>query len=408
MDTDSSTLPTQAAVVVGSGPAGLASAAELLRRGVPTTVLERSERLGAAWAGRYDSLKFNTGRRHSALPGSPFPRAWGQFPTRDQYVSYLHGYAAAHRVTVRTGVQVNRVDPEGGGWVLTTDSGPIRTRSVVIACGRFHTPTLPDWATSTDFPGEVLHASAYRRPARLAGRRVLAVGTGSTGMEIAHELAGAGAQVWLSFRSPPNILMRELHGIPGDFPVPLMLRLPTRVVDRAMLTMQQRVVGDLAPYGLPAPEMGVMTRLKTRDGSGVAIVDPPVLASIRSGDVQVVPAVVGLDHDGARLADGTRLHPEVVLAATGYSAGLQPLVGHLDVLDARGLPLERGGGAAAPGLHFVGYLPRPALTGYVAKLARRAAAEIAARERAGRTAPPGWRPRAWRARSSRARAGSPG
>ncbi|WP_147918846.1 flavin-containing monooxygenase [Ruania zhangjianzhongii] len=407
MDTTSGTPHTQASVVIGSGPAGLATAAALLRRGVATTVLEQSDHLGAAWAGRHDSLRFNTGRRHSALPGSPFPRAWGQFPTRDQYVSYLHEYAAAHRVQVRTGVRVDRVDAERGGWLLSTGSGPVRARSVVVACGAFHTPRLPDWAMAADFPGKVLHAAAYRRPEAMAGRRVLVVGTGSTGMELAHELAGAGAQVWLSFRSPPNILMRELHGIPGDLPVPLMLHLPTRIVDKMMLTMQHRVVGDLAPYGLPAPQMGPMTRLKTRGGSGVAVVDPSVVASIRSGAVQVVPAVVGLDHDGARLADGTRLHPEVVLTATGYSPGLQPLVGHLDVLDAQGRPFERSGRAAAPGLHFVGYVPRPGITGYVAKLARRAAAEIAAHERATRTARPGWRPRAWSARSSRAHAASP-
>lgn len=404
---DATSTPTEAAVVVGSGPAGLACAAELRRRGTVATVLERGDGIGAAWPSRYDSLRFNTGRRHSALPGSPFPRAWGQFPTRYQYVSYLQEYAAARRVHVRTGVQVDRLDAGRSSWVLTTGSGPVRARSVVIACGAYHTPLLPDWAVTADFPGEVLHASAYRRPGSMAGRPVLVVGTGSTGMEIAHELAGSGSQVWLSVRSPPNILMRELHGVPGDLPVPLMLRLPTRWVDRMMLSMQQRTVGDLAPYGLAAPQVGPMTRLKTRGGSGVAVIDPPVVASIRTGKVQVVPAVVGLDYDGARLADGSRLHPEVVVAATGYSSGLQPLVGHLDVLDAQGLPVERSGRAAAPGLHFVGYVPRPGITGYAGKLARRAAAEIAVRERAVRTARPGWRPRAWPARSSRARAGSP-
>jgi len=97
--------------------------------------------------------------------------------------------------------------------------------------------------------------------------------------------------------------------VPGDLPVPLMLHLPTRLVDSMTLTMQRRTVGDLSGYGLPAPEIGVMTRLKTRGGSGVAVVDPPVLAAIRSGAVQVVPAVAGLDQDGVRLTDGTRRLP---------------------------------------------------------------------------------------------------
>ena len=219
MDPESSMPQAQAAVVIGSGPAGPATAAELLRRRVATTVLERSDQLGAAWAGRYDSLRFNTGRRHSALPGAPFPRSWGQFPTRDQYVRYLHGYAAAHRV---------QSAPVGGGppgrrtWRLGVDhrlwTGPRAGRG-----------------------------GGMRRPEPLAGRSVLVVGTGSTGMELAHEPAGAGARVWLSFHSPPNILMREMHDIPGDLPVPLMLRLPTPLVAQMVLTMQHCVVGDLAP-----------------------------------------------------------------------------------------------------------------------------------------------------------------
>lgn len=405
MDIDRSTV--EPAIVIGAGPAGLATAAELSRRGVPAVVLERGEHVGAAWRARYDSLRFNTGRRHSALPGNPFPRAWGQFPTRDQYVSYLQDFVDTRDIRVRTGVHVDRLDPAEGGWLLTTSIGPLTARHVVVACGAFHTPRLPEWAAAPDFPGQVLHAASYRNPGPFAGRRALVVGTGSTGMEIAHELAGWADKVWLSCRTPPNILMREMHGVPGDLLVPLMLRLPTPWVDGMMLALQRRTVGDLSPHGLPDPHIGAMTRLKNRHGSGVAVVDPPVVDSIRRGAVQVVAAVTALDSGGAQLADGSRLHPDVVIAATGYHAGLDALVGHLDVLGDDGLPRERSGRSAAPGLHFVGYVPRPGITGYVGKLARRAATEIAARERASRTAHRGSTPASSPARSSRARAASP-
>lgn len=110
-------------------------------------------------------------------------------------MAYLHEYAATRRLRVRTGVQVERVDPAGTGWRLTTSAGPLATPHVVIACGPFHTPRLPAWAEAADFPGEVVHAADYRNPGPLAGRRVLVVGTGSTGMEIAHELTGHSQQV---------------------------------------------------------------------------------------------------------------------------------------------------------------------------------------------------------------------
>ena len=398
----------RAAVVVGSGPAGLATAAELVQQGVPVTVLERGPRLGAAWASRYDGLRFNTSRIHSALPGAPFPRSFGQFPTRDQYVAYLGDYARSRGVHVATGVRLTGVSSAPGGWELSTSRGGLATRNLVLATGIYSEPVVPAWPGAGTFGGRVLHAADYRNPAPYAGRDVLVVGAGSTGMEIARELAEGGAgTVWLSYRTPPNILLRQSGGVPADLPVPLFLRLPDRVVDRMLAGIQRVTVGDLTPYGLPEPGGGVMAQLKAR-GAGTAIVDREVVDAIRAGRVRVVPAVRDLDAQGAVLADGSRVRPDVVVAATGYGTGLEPLVGHLGVLGERGLPREATGGPAAPGLWFVGYVLRPGLTGYAGRLARRAAAGIAARERASRTARRDSRPPASRGSTSRARAASPG
>jgi cation diffusion facilitator CzcD-associated flavoprotein CzcO len=375
-------------VVIGSGPSGLATAAELVARGVPATVLERGAVLGAAWAGRYDALRFNTSRLLSALPGAPFPREYGQFPTRDQYVTYLQEYAARRHVPVETGVEVTGLQAadDGEGWVVSTDAGERRAQHVVVATGIFHTPALPEWAQGHDFGGRVLHAADYRNPAGFIGRRVLVVGAGSTGLEIAHQLATGGARsVLLSFRTPPNILLRMVGGLPGDLPVPLFLRLPTGLVDRLLLAMQRRVVGDLTPYGLPAPTEGPIAQLRRR-GAGTAVVDAEVLDAIRDGSVVVVPAVQSLSAEGARLADGRRVEVDAVVVATGYSTGLEPLCGDLGVLDERGMPLDGTGGEVAPGLRFVGYVYRPGLTGYVGKAARKVAREIAAGRRATVTA----------------------
>ncbi|MPV51160.1 SidA/IucD/PvdA family monooxygenase [Pseudactinotalea sp. HY160] len=396
----------QPVVVIGSGPAGLATAAELTRRGVGAVVLEQGAGIGAAWAARYDGLRFNTSRLHSALPGAPFERAWGQFPTRDQYVGYLAAYARSRHVRVRTHARVERLDRRGGTWRVTTPAGILTTRHVVVACGRFNVPVLPDWARRERFGGRLMHAVDYRNAAPLAGQRVLVVGAGSTGMEIAHELVGVAGTVWLSVRTPPTILFRMMLGAPGDLPVPVMMHLPPAWVDRLLRPMQRRVVGNLAPYGLPEASAGPMTRLRDRGGIGVAVVDPPVVDSIRSGAIRVVPAVDSLEGEHARLADGRRLRPDVVIAATGYRTGLEPLVGRFGVLDERGEPVERTGRESAPGLRFVGYVARPGITGYAGRLARRAASEIAARERASRRARRGSTPPASPARSSRGPAAS--
>lgn len=366
-------------VVIGSGPAGLSCAAELIARGIPTTVLERGDGIGAAWATRYDALRFNTCRLHSSLPGARFPREFGQFPTRDQYVGYLRDYAERRRVPVERGIEVTGLTPvDGGGWRLTTGRGERRADSVVVATGAFNRPRHEQWPGRDEFRGALLHAADYRNPAPHRGSDVLVVGAGSTGFEVAHGLAMGGARrVRLSVRTAPNILLRTMGGLPADLPVPLFLRLPTAWVDGLLLFLQRRVTGDLSAHGLAAPAEGPIAQLRRR-GAGTAIVDREVVDAVRDGAIDVVPAVERLCAGGAVLADGRRVDADTIIEATGYSTGLADLVGHLGVLDDREMPLDGDGGEVATGLRFVGFVYRPGLTGYVGRTARHVAREIAA------------------------------
>ena len=135
-------------------------------------------------------------------------------------------------------------------------------------------------------------------------------------------------------------------------------------------------LGDLSEYGLPIPEEGVFSRHK-RLGVAPAIVDKEVIEAIKDGRIEVVRGVEALDAAGVSLADGAKIEPEAIVCATGYRRGLEPLVGHLDVLDERGRPRATAPRAAAPGLRFVGFIPRPAQFGYAGKEGRRAARAIA-------------------------------
>jgi cation diffusion facilitator CzcD-associated flavoprotein CzcO len=348
---------TERTVVVGAGPAGLASAAMLERRGIRPLVLERSGAVAASWRGRYDRLRLNSSRWTSQLPGARYARGTGVFPARDEVVRYLEEYAAGFDVRLDTSVE--RIDREGAGWRLRTSAGDVAARHVVVATGYEHTPHVPAWPGRDAFAGRLLHAAAYRNPAGFRGADVLVVGPGCSGMEIAHELAtGGAARVRLAVRTPPNILLRSVLGpVLGR----VLLRLGTERADTAMRAIQRVTVGDLAPYGLPVPEEGMASRL-VRLGAAPAIIDKAIVAAIKERRFEVVAAVERLDATGVGLADGSRLEPDAVIAATGYRTGLEPMVGHLGVLDARGLPLARVR-EAAPGLRFIGYLPRPGKIG---------------------------------------------
>ncbi|WP_392873625.1 flavin-containing monooxygenase [Streptomyces sp. LN499] len=344
--------------VVGGGPGGLAAAAALREQGVRAVVLEKSGSVGASWRGHYDRLHLHTTRRWSALPGLAMPRRFGRWVSRDHVVRYLEKYVEHHELEVVTGVEVTRIDraADGTGWQLTATGGRVLTgRAVVVATGFNHTPRIPDWAGRDTFAGELVHARDYRNPAPYAGKDVLVVGIGNTGAEIAVDLVEGGAsRVRIAVRTVPHIVRRSTAGWPAQATGILVRRLPVRLVDRAGRLMAKAAVPDLTEQGLPRPDTGLYSRVK--DGA-IPVQDVGLIDAVRGGRVLPVATVDSFDKDTVVLADGTRITPDAVIAATGYRRALEPLVGHLDVLDARGRPVVHGGRTPkhAPGLYFTGF-----------------------------------------------------
>lgn len=345
--------------VIGGGPGGLATAAALRDRGVRAVVLEKADRVGASWRGHYDRLHLHTTRRWSALPGLKMPRRFGRWVGRDDVVRYLEKYTEHHELEVVTGVEVNRIDPapdDSGDWQLTASGGRVlRGRAVVVATGFNHTPRIPQWPGRDTFTGELLHAAEYRNPAPYADKDVLVVGIGNTGAEIAADLAeGGAAQVRIAVRTAPHIVRRSTAGWPAQATGILVRRLPVRLVDRAGAVMARIAVPDLSAQGLARPGTGLYSRV--REGA-IPVQDVGLIDAVKNGTVTPVATVASFDKDAVVLADGTRLTPDAVIAATGYTRALEPLVGHLDVLDARGRPVTHGGRTPkqAPGLYFTGF-----------------------------------------------------
>lgn len=351
------------AYVIGAGPAGLAAAAALQTKGVDVTVLEKSDHVGNTWRHHYDRLHLHTTRGLSQLPGLPIPREFGRWVSRDDLVRYLEAYTTHHGLHVERGTEVTRIDRANGGWTVTTTGaddaeadGSERERTadaVVVATGYNHTPHLPDWPGRDGFPGQVLHASRYRNPAPYAGQDVLVVGVGNTGAEIAQDLAENGAaSVYLAVRTPPHIVPRNQGPWVAQYTGVLIRHLPTAFVDALAVHVRRANFPDLSHLGLPIPEVGLATRAAQ---GAVPVQDIGLVAAVRSGAVRVVPAVERFDGGEVVLTDGARLAPDVVLAATGYRRALEPLLGHLGVLEDNGRPIATHGRPAARGLYFTGF-----------------------------------------------------
>jgi pyridine nucleotide-disulfide oxidoreductase len=364
--------------VIGAGPAGVSVALSLRDRGLRPLLIDRADQVGSSWRGRYDRLKLNTGRPFSHLPNRPYPKGTAMFPTRDDVVAHLDRHARESGVELRLGTEVTRLDRQGTGWRLETSTGDISARQVVVAIGQQHTARIPEWPGADGFTAELLHSSEYRNPRPYRGTNVLVVGSGSSGMEIAHDLAtGGAAKVWLAVRTPPNIMLRGLPGgLPGDLLSLPMYRLPVRVADAIGRRARRANLGDLSEFGLPIPDEGVFSKVKRLE-QVPSLVDMDVIDAIRDGSIEVVATVQSFDRDKVVLVDGSRLDPHAVVLATGYLRGLELLVGHLGVLDAKGKPVTWGVQPAAAGLRFIGYDVRPSLIGYMAKQSKRMAKRIA-------------------------------
>ncbi|MBZ6083305.1 NAD(P)/FAD-dependent oxidoreductase [Streptomyces olivaceus] len=373
--------------VIGAGPGGLAVAHALRARGLRAVVLERAGHVGDSWRHHYDRLHLHTTRRLSSLPGLPMPRRFGRWVARDDVVRYLEKYAEHHKLEIVTGVEVFRVRraSDGAGWLLRASGGRELTgAAVVVATGFNHTPRIPDWPGRDTYTGEFRHTSEYRSAAPYAGRDVLVVGAGNTGAEIAVDLVeGGAARVRLAVRTVPHIVRRSTAGWAAQYTGIACRRLPVALVDRLARPLARISVPDLSAQGLPRPGTGLYSRV--REGA-IPVQDVGLLDAVRDGRVEVVAAMDGFEDGKVLLADGTRIAPDAVLAATGYRRGLEGLVGDLGVLDARGRPVVHGARTPrdVPGLYFTGFTnPISGMLRELALDAERIAKAVARRE-AGR------------------------
>ena len=188
------------AIIIGAGPAGLATAAALRARGLNASILEKSDAVGAVWRRHYDRLHLHTDRARSGLPGLPISKAYGRYPSRAHVVEYLEAYAAKFGLEPVFNAPVRAVRRDGRAWRVEAAENSRSAPIVVVATGWADYPHAPTWPGMETFGGPILHSSVYRNPAPFADTRVLVVGFGNSGAEIALDLAEAGIDVALSVR----------------------------------------------------------------------------------------------------------------------------------------------------------------------------------------------------------------
>ncbi len=340
------------AIVIGAGPAGLATSHALMQEAIQHTVLERGPHVGNTWANLYDSLVLHTGRNLSSLPGVPFRVGTPLFPSRLDFLEYLTAYATTFRLPVETDVEVTRVSRANGHWVVHPREGtPREARSVIFATGIVANPYTPALPGLEEFRGRVMHSVTYRRPEDARGDRVLVAGTGNSAGEIAAELAARGTKVTLSVRTGATIVPRDIFGLPVHYLAVALSPLPQaaqRFAARRVSALSGLVRGK-SPLPPAAPTACPKIPL-----IGLHLSD-----AIRAGRVELRPGLAGFSGNEVCFSDGSRGAFDVVILATGYRAALGP-IRELIHLDECGFASRRDRVTSAdqPGVFFVGHTYR--------------------------------------------------
>ena len=340
--------PTEArVVVVGAGASGLAAAGALKRRGFEPLVLDKDGHVGGTWARRYERLHLHTVRHFSGLPHLGIPRAYGRYVPKDLYARYLADYAERLGIDVRLGREVRRIRP---GWIVETANEEWTAEAVVVATGKYSRKRLPRWAGVEGFGGPIVHSVDYRTGSEFTGKRVLVIGAGNSGTEIAADLVEQGAlHVAIAIRTSPPITTREVLGVPVQVWGILLSRFPTAAVEPIAARLRKLATRDLPEYGLG--EAGWSPLLARKP----PIIDVGFLRELRARRIHVRPDVAAFDSGSVAFTDGSEEDFDAVVAATGFTTGLEELVEVPGLLDDHGQPREMHP-ASHPGLYFMGFV----------------------------------------------------
>ncbi|HYM21764.1 MAG TPA: NAD(P)/FAD-dependent oxidoreductase, partial [Vicinamibacterales bacterium] len=288
--------------MIGAGPAGLAVSACLRRSGVAHLVVDRGDSPGSSWRGHYDRLHLHTPKKHSGLPFTPWPREAPRYPSRDEVVRYLEGYAEEHHVAPRFGLEVRRVARSDRGFEVETSGGVLRPRAVVIASGYNGVANRPDFPGLDRFAGPVIHSSRYRNHRPYLGKRTLVVGCGNSGAEIALDLAEHGVTTSMVVRGPVHVVPRDLFGRPTQETALLLARLPRALRDAMAAAVLRIAVGDLSRWGIVRPQ-ATPDQMIASEGR-IPMLDIGTIAMVKAGRITVMPAVEEILPDRVRFRCG--------------------------------------------------------------------------------------------------------
>jgi len=378
--------------IIGAGPAGLAALKAMVDAGHDVDCFEASDTIGGHWNHDYDALHLITSSRVTGYDGFPMPEEWPLFPHRDLMLQYFHLFADAfglrERVTFETPVLKVEPLPTTGpvgsaGWAVTTDDGQRREYDgVLVANGHLRDPKIP--AVPGTFTGKQIHSGRYHNTSEIEGRRVLVVGSGNSGCDLAVDCAQDFFETDIVIRRGHFFQPKTFFGRPRA-ELEFMREFTFEEQDLITRLMMRLSVGTFEDYpGMPAPDHATLA-------DGPPVVNELLLYWLKHGRIRIRPGIECFEGKTVGFSDGTRAEYDTILWATGFHASV-PFLDESLIRRRDGIPL-RVGGAVVPldleKLYLIGMIgargPQPPIYPLQADLAVRM---IALHE----AAPGGFRP----------------
>lgn len=341
-------------LVVGGGPAGLAVGAVLRLGGVSFSIIEKNDKVGYAWHNHYERVHLHTVKQLSHLPFMPFPAHYPRYVPRKLLIEYMEAYAKKFSLVPYFNQPAQSIRREDDFWITETPDAIYKSKKIIVATGYNHSPLNPKWEGMENFQGQVLHSKDYRNGKSFLGKRVLVVGIGNTGGEIAIDLFESGAKVSICVRGPVRIVPREILGTPMQYSALLFSFLPPSIGDYLSKTILGLLVPDYSKYGLVTPEFGTISQLKFQEK--VPLIDVGTVSLIKQGVISVVPEIQKFNRDSILFKNGKEERFDAVLLATGYRSGLESIFsGNPELFGEKGYPKIRGSESELAGLFFLGF-----------------------------------------------------
>ncbi|MEO0897286.1 MAG: NAD(P)/FAD-dependent oxidoreductase [Bacteroidota bacterium] len=348
-------MTTTKTLIIGAGPAGLAVAGRLRKLGEEFEVIEATDKIAYSWHNHYQRLCLHTVKQLSHLPHLPFPEDYPLYVPREDLVRYYESYAAEFDIKPHFEEMVAQVDKTENGFHIKTSKGnEFQAQHIVVASGVNRVPNRPSFKGEDAFKGEMSHSRSYKNTEPFAGKKVLVVGMGNTGAEVALDLAEHDIEVYLSIRSPITIVPRDVNGRPVQTTAKTLAKIPFGIGDWLGTQIRKRIIGDLRPYGVPLSTKHPAVQL--RETGKTPVIDLGTVDYIKNGKIKVVPDLETFTETGATFVDGRDIELDSVILCTGYRAKIQDFIPWIEGnLDKYGVPKGPIGEGEYKGLYFCGF-----------------------------------------------------